>query len=152
MKECLINTVYARANRWAPLPRPCTRVPLARRAPPDAALPMPLSARPRNPRAAGAAAGEAKGAVGGSGAAGAAGGAHGESLATLKALNDEMDAELDALVAKLGSVKGQFQSLDAERHKLAEELERFALTDDEDEGGGGGAPDGGPEPTEAFGA
>lgn len=37
MKECLINTVYARANRWAPLPRPCTRVPPARRAPPDAA-------------------------------------------------------------------------------------------------------------------
>ncbi|KAJ1494087.1 hypothetical protein T484DRAFT_1927900 [Baffinella frigidus] len=96
MKECLINTVYARAERAA---------------------------------AAAGGDGEAAGAAGDV----LPGGAHGASLRELHELNAEMDAELDALMAKLGNVKGQFASLDAERGKLEEELERFSLFEDEEE-------------------
>ncbi len=39
-------------------------------------------------------------------------------FAALNALNDEMDDELDALMEKLGSVKHQFSSLDAQRRSL----------------------------------
>ena len=39
-------------------------------------------------------------------------------FAALDALNDEMDEELDALMEKLGSVKHQFSSLDAQRRAL----------------------------------
>ena len=39
-------------------------------------------------------------------------------FAALDALNDEMDEELDALMEKLGSVKHQFWSLDAQRRAL----------------------------------
>jgi hypothetical protein len=46
-------------------------------------------------------------------------------FAALSVLNDEMDEELDALMEKLGSVKNQFSSLDAQRRTL--QVSRLSL-------------------------
>ena len=71
-------------------------------------------------------------------------------FASLNALNDEMDAELDALMHKLGDVKHQFSSLDEQRRNLQEELakEREALEDLGDTGDAGWISD--PEEEEFF--
>jgi len=67
-----------------------------------------------------AAGGGGGGGGGGDGSEAIAGG-----FATLEALNDEMDEELDALMEKLGSVKHQFSSLEAQRRALQVRLRLY---------------------------